>query len=164
MNRAVERETEIAMRLALGATTQHLFRQIVSENLLITLAGTVLGFTLAAASVKPLVLYGPTLPFGTLDLGLLENLHVDFSALLIGASSCCSHRSHSHSSDASVMAGREIATIFCASARGDNRFCSTRKTPGRTSDSAAYCCNAVACDHIWRSKNFLETIARLSWL
>jgi putative ABC transport system permease protein len=84
LNRAMERETEIAMRLALGATTQHLFRRIVFENLLITLTGTVLGFALAAASVKPLVLYGPTLPMGTLDLGLLENLHTDFSALLIG--------------------------------------------------------------------------------
>jgi putative ABC transport system permease protein len=85
LNRAMERETEIAMRLALGATTHHLFRRIVFENLLITLTGTVMGFVLAAASVKPLVLYGPTLPVGTLDLGLLEHLHIDFSALLIGA-------------------------------------------------------------------------------
>jgi predicted permease len=85
LNRAMQRETEIAMRLALGATTQHLFRSIVIENLLITLTGTVLGFALAAASVKPLILYGPTLPVGTLDLRLLENLHIDYSALLIGA-------------------------------------------------------------------------------
>ena len=43
-----------------------------------------MGFALAAASMKPLILYGPTLPVGTLDLGLLESLHVDFCALLIG--------------------------------------------------------------------------------
>jgi putative ABC transport system permease protein len=84
LNRAVERETEIAMRLALGATTTHLFRQIICENLLITLTGTLLAFGLATASIKPLALYGPTLPVGTLDLGLLENLHADPSALLIG--------------------------------------------------------------------------------
>ena len=83
LNRAVERETEIAMRLALGATTRHLFRYILSENLLITLTGAVLGFLLAALSVNPLVRYGPTLPLGTLDLGLLENLHISFSGLLI---------------------------------------------------------------------------------
>ena len=86
LNRAMERETEIAMRLALGATRQHLFRRIVIENLLITFTGTTLGFALAAASMKPLILYGPTLPIGTLDLGLLQTLHVDFFALLIGAS------------------------------------------------------------------------------
>jgi predicted permease len=86
LNRAVERETEIAMRMALGATTTHLFRQIICENLLITSTGTLLAFALAVASIKPLALYGPTLPIGTLDLGLLENLHADPSALLIGAS------------------------------------------------------------------------------
>ena len=86
LNRAMERETEIAMRLALGATIRHLFRRIVFENLLITLTGTALGFALAAAAVRPLVLYGPTLPVGTLDLGLLENLHIDFLTLVIGAS------------------------------------------------------------------------------
>jgi len=84
LNRAMEREKEIAMRLALGATTFHLFVPILIENLLITLTGTIVGFFLAAASVKPLALYGPTLPIGTIDLGLLENLHVDISALLIG--------------------------------------------------------------------------------
>ncbi|HSE39143.1 MAG TPA: ADOP family duplicated permease [Acidobacteriota bacterium] len=85
LNRAIERETEIAMRLALGATTLHLFLPILFENLLITFAGTILGFILAAASVKPLAVYGPTLPVGTLDLGLLENLHIDVAAVLIGA-------------------------------------------------------------------------------
>ncbi len=85
LNRSMERETEIAMRLALGATTQDLFRRIVIENLLITFTGTVLGFALAAASIKPLILYGPTLPVGTLDISLLENLHIDFFGLLIGA-------------------------------------------------------------------------------
>lgn len=84
LNRAMEREKEIAMRLALGATTLHLFLPILIENLLITLSGTIVGLFLAAASVKPLALYGPTLPVGTIDLGLLENLHVDVSALLIG--------------------------------------------------------------------------------
>lgn len=84
LNRAMEREKEIAMRLALGATTVHLFLPILIENLFITLSGTVVGLFLAAASVKPLALYGPTLPVGTIDLGLLENLHVDVSALLIG--------------------------------------------------------------------------------
>jgi putative ABC transport system permease protein len=84
LNRAMEREKEIAMRLALGATTMHLFVPILMENLLITLSGTILGFFLAVASVKPLALYGPTLPVGTIDLGLLENLHVDVSAFLIG--------------------------------------------------------------------------------
>jgi putative ABC transport system permease protein len=86
LNRAVEREKEIAMRLALGATTLHLFVPLLIENLFITLTGAVVGFFLAAASVKPLALYGPTLPVGTIDLGLLENLHVDVSALLIGLS------------------------------------------------------------------------------
>src|SRR5262245_36618551 len=84
LNRAMEREKEIAMRLALGATTLHLFVPILIENLFITLSGTIVGFFMAVASVKPLAFYGPTLPVSTIDLGLLENLHVDVAALLIG--------------------------------------------------------------------------------
>ena len=118
LNRAVERETEIAMRLALGATKPHLFRQIVCENLLITLAGTVLGFMLAAASVKPLALYGPTLPFGTLDVGLLENLHVDSSAMLIGATLAVVIAIILTALTIRLWQGRGLAANLCATARG----------------------------------------------
>jgi predicted permease len=52
--RALERAHEASVRLALGATRPRLLRQILMESLLVSLAGGVLGGSLAAAAVMAL--------------------------------------------------------------------------------------------------------------
>lgn len=61
--RAIRRRREIAMRLALGASSLALLRQSVLESLLLSLSGGVLGLALAAIGLRVGVSYLPeTLP------------------------------------------------------------------------------------------------------
>ncbi len=61
--RAIRRRREIAMRLALGASSLALLRQSVLESLLLSVAGGVLGLALAALGLRIGVSYLPeTLP------------------------------------------------------------------------------------------------------
>jgi predicted permease len=57
--RGVARRREIAVRLALGARRIHLMRQLLSESLLLAIAGGVLGLLVAAWSIDSILLLFP---------------------------------------------------------------------------------------------------------
>lgn len=59
MTRGVQRRTELAMRIALGANRARLVRQLVTESLLTAVLGGVLGLGIAAFGVKALVALSP---------------------------------------------------------------------------------------------------------
>jgi len=74
--RATAREREIAIRQALGAGIQRIFRQLLTENLLLALGGGTFGVVLAYALVGLVVKVGPR------DLPRLDEVRVDATALL----------------------------------------------------------------------------------
>ena len=64
--RAVSRERELAMRVALGAGRSRLVRQSLTESAVLGLSGGALGVGLAALSIRPFILFWPgSLPRST---------------------------------------------------------------------------------------------------
>jgi predicted permease len=77
--RASSRETEIAVRTALGAGRGRIIRQLVTEILLISIAGAAIGGALAAWSVDAIVAFGPR------GLPRIEDIAIDARVLAFTA-------------------------------------------------------------------------------
>jgi predicted permease len=73
--RAAGRETEIAVRTALGAGRGRIVRQLVTESVLLSLIGAVIGTALAAWVVDAVVAFGPQ------GLPRLEDIVIDARVL-----------------------------------------------------------------------------------
>src|SRR5579864_6197531 len=80
--RAVARERELAMRVALGASRGRLVRQCLTETAVLGISGGVLGILLAAISIRPFVAFWPGV------LPRVEEVRLDWRVLLfaLGAS------------------------------------------------------------------------------
>jgi putative ABC transport system permease protein len=79
--RAASRETEMAVRTALGAGRARIVRQLITESLLLSAAGAMIGGALAAWAVDAIVAFGPR------GLPRIDSISVDprvlgFSALV----------------------------------------------------------------------------------
>jgi len=80
--RAVSRERELAMRVALGAGRGRLARQCLTESSMLGVGGGLLGVVLAFASVHPFIAFWPG------SLPRAEEVHLDWRVLIfaLGAS------------------------------------------------------------------------------
>jgi predicted permease len=74
--RAVSREREVAMRIALGASRSRIARQCLTESALLGLLGGALGCVLAAVGLRPFVLFWPG------NLPRAEEIQLDWHVLL----------------------------------------------------------------------------------
>jgi len=74
--RAVSRERELAMRVALGASRGRLVRQCLTESALLGLAGGLLGVMLARVGLSPFLTFWPG------DLPRIDEVQVDWRVLL----------------------------------------------------------------------------------
>jgi predicted permease len=74
--RAATRRRELALRLALGAPRARLVRQLLTESLILAIAGGALGLALAAASVRAIVALLPR------DFPRVGNIHVSAPVFL----------------------------------------------------------------------------------
>jgi predicted permease len=74
--RAVSREREMAIRVALGAGRGRLARQCLTESAVLGLSGGALGVLLAANSIRPLVRFWPG------GLPRAEEIHLDWRVLM----------------------------------------------------------------------------------
>lgn len=74
--RAVSRERELTVRMALGADRGRLMRQCLTESALLGLSGGVLGVLLATIGVRPFVTFWPG------SLPRAEEVHLDWRVLL----------------------------------------------------------------------------------
>lgn len=77
--RAVSRERELAMRVALGASRGRLVRQCLAESALLGLAGGLLGVMLASAGLSHFLAFWPG------DLPRVEEVQLDWRVLLFAA-------------------------------------------------------------------------------
>ena len=77
--RAAGRETEIAVRTALGAGRGRIVRQLITESVMLSVLGAVLGAALASWAVEGIVAFGPR------GLPRLDDIAVDGRVLLFCA-------------------------------------------------------------------------------
>ncbi len=70
LSRAVARQKEIAVRTALGATRSRIIRQLLTESVLLALAGGIVGIALAFAAVRWIRLLGPQSVPRLSDIGI----------------------------------------------------------------------------------------------
>ncbi len=81
LTRAISRERELAMRVALGASRGRLVRQCITESALLGICGGFLGMLTAALSVRPFVAVWPG------SLPRTEEIHIDWHVLCFGLGS-----------------------------------------------------------------------------
>ncbi len=70
LTRLIQRERELAIRAALGATPGMLRRLLLTENLLLSLLGAVLGLILASAGLRLLIAYASRFTHRTGEIGV----------------------------------------------------------------------------------------------
>jgi predicted permease len=80
LTRAISRERELAMRVALGAGRGRIVRQCLTESAVLGLCGGMLGIAIASISVRPFVAFWPG------NLPRAEEVHLDWRVLVFAVS------------------------------------------------------------------------------
>jgi putative ABC transport system permease protein len=79
--RSVEREPELALRVALGADRKSLFLQLLTENLILSLCGGAIGLLLAIWFLKPILMLSPLSASAYTKVSMLEKVTIDYRVI-----------------------------------------------------------------------------------
>jgi putative ABC transport system permease protein len=77
LSRAAVREREVTVRLALGASNRRLVRQMITESLLLSALGGIVGIAIALGALRALPALAPD------DLPRLSNVHINGTVLVV---------------------------------------------------------------------------------
>jgi putative ABC transport system permease protein len=122
--RASTRETEIAVRTALGAAKRRLVRQLVTESMLLSLGGTVVGTALAAWAVDAVKAFGPG------GVPRLSNVTMDARVLVFSVAAAILTGLLFGLAPALHAAKTNVGQMLKESARGSSGRRGTRRTRG----------------------------------
>ncbi|MDB4906291.1 MAG: permease [Gemmatimonadetes bacterium] len=109
--RGATRERELAVRAALGAGRGRIMRQLVTESMMLALAGCVAGLLVGVASLRVIVAMRPP------NMSTLANVHIDARVLL--ATMCVS-----------LLTGLAFGLVAALQGKGDRTFSILRSSVG----------------------------------
>ena len=115
LTRALSREKEIAVRIALGAAPRQLVTQLLCEGLVLSLGGALLGLLLAAAALPLAVRLSPV------SVPRLEEASLRFGALGIGVAVVVATTLLFGLIPAALLVKRRLASDLKAGERGSSR-------------------------------------------
>jgi putative ABC transport system permease protein len=133
LTRALAREREMAVRMALGASARQLLTQLVAESLVLSAAGAAVGIAMAAVLLPLLVALTPvTIP-------RLDEARLDVRALSLALAIMAATTIFFGLVPAMLMLTRRIATELKSSERGSARAARRTYTLLVTSELALAC-------------------------
>ncbi len=109
------RTRELAIRSAVGATPAGIFRQLVVETVLISLAGGVAGLAVAAALLRLLIAGGGALPF---HLPFRDQIDVDATVLVVALAAAAGAGVLTAILPAARLARADVAALLKGAAGG----------------------------------------------
>ena len=115
LTRALSREREIAVRIAMGASPRQLVTQLFAESMVLSVAGAALGIA-AAATILPLLV-----SLTPISIPRLEEARVDLRALGLGLTILVATTTFFGLVPALIFLKRQIATELKSGERGSSR-------------------------------------------
>jgi putative ABC transport system permease protein len=113
--RAISREREMAIRVAVGAARRHLLAQLVAESLLLSLLGAVAGVVAAAAALPVIQRLAPV------DIPRLAEATIDWSVLAVALGVVAATTVVFSLAPAVLMLRRRVAAELKSGERGSSR-------------------------------------------
>jgi putative ABC transport system permease protein len=115
LTRALSRDREIAVRMAMGATPRQLVTQLLAESLVLSAVGAALG-VIAAAGALPLIVN-----LTPVDIPRLDEARVDMRALGVGAAIVISSTLFFGLLPALLLMKKQLSTDLKSGERGSSR-------------------------------------------
>jgi len=149
LTRALSRQREIAVRIAMGASPGQLVSHLMAESLVLSVAGAVVGIAAAAAALPLVVRLTPV------EIPRLAEASVDWRALAVGLGIVAATTVFFGLVPAAVLLRRQVTTDLKAGERGSSRGAR------RVYSAIVVAEVALACALLVSSALLVRTVARM---